>query len=257
MDGGVLGEFSSVGAANRGAPPMAGGAQKAGQRGPPPGRNQGERLLQGEFGDESQSQHYIEDQSQIVGIRDQAGQILSEVASKEEREKLLRRLEMCARAREESTKIMSMRFAQRDQVKQEQLRVRRNYLADLHNATAERSDRWARKMQKSPFAVDLVAENQRIDEENRVRDHIEQRKQKLMHQRNREAHNAIFKRAVAESDELDVLRQEKRTLLHNEKLLTAMRDVERSNARTAQILQERRRNELERQQAKVQEALVG
>merc|ERR1719238_2503060 len=148
-------------------------------------------------------------------------QMFPDNSTKEEREKLLRRLEMCAQAGK------------------------------------EREELWGRKLQKSPFAVDLVAENQRIDEENRVRDHIEQRKQKLMHQRNREAHNAIFKRAVAESDDLDVLRQEKRTLLQNEKLLTAMRDVERSNARTAQILQERRRNELERQQKKVQEALVG
>merc|ERR550514_1405506 len=184
------------------------------------------------------------------------GQIFAEDSSKEEREKLLRRLEMCARAREESTKIMSIRFAQRDAVKEELVRVRRNYLTDLYSARKEREERWARKLQKSPFAVDLVAETQRIDEENRVRDHIEQRKQKLMHQRNREAHNAIFKRAVAESDELDVLREEKRTLLQNEKLLRAMRDVEKSNARTAQILQERRRNDLEQQQKRIQESLV-
>merc|ERR550514_131974 len=183
------------------------------------------------------------------------GQIFAEDSSKEEREKLLRRLEMCARAREESTKIMSIRFAQRDAVKEELVRVRRNYLTDLHSARKEREERWVRKTQKSPFAVDLVAETQRIDEESRVRDHIDQRKQKLMHQRNREAHNAIFKRAVAESDELDVLRQEKRTLLENEKLLKAMRDVERSNARTAQILQERRRAELEARQERIQEQL--
>merc|ERR550537_447277 len=135
-------------------------------------------------------------------------------------------------------------------------KTRESFLTNMSSSRRHRDERWGRKLQRSPFAVDLVAENQRIDEENRVRDHIEQRKQKLMHQRNREAHNAIFKRAVAESDELDVLLQEKRTLLQNEKLLTAMRDVERSNARTAQILQERRRNELERQQARIQEQLV-
>merc|ERR1712139_610385 len=150
---------------------------------------------------------------------------------------------------------MSIRFAQRDAVKEELTRARRNYLMDMYTATKEREDTWARKLQKSPFAVDLVAENQRIDEENRVRDHIEQRKQKLMSQRNREAHNAIFKRAVAESDELDVLRQEKRALLENERLLKAMRDVERSNARTAQILQERQACELEKQQKRIQDAL--
>merc|ERR1719263_1775047 len=113
------------------------------------------------------------------------------------------------------------------------------------------------KLQRSPFAVDLVAENQRIDEENRVRDHVEQRRQRLMARRNREAHNAIFKRATAEMDELDQLRAEKRMLLENEKQLKALRDVEKSNARTAQILQDRRKQQLEKQQAQLQQVVGG
>merc|ERR1719321_1547154 len=167
-------------------------------------------------------------------------------------DRYLRRLEMCARAREESTKIMSIRFAQRDAVKNDMRRERTFHLEKLSASQRERDERWSRKLQRSPFAVDLVAENQRIDEENRVRDHVEQRKQKLMKQRSREAHNAIFKRAVAESDELDLLRQEKRMLLENEKELKALRDVEKSNARTAQILQERRRAQLDKQQRRIE-----
>merc|ERR1719321_1042400 len=133
------------------------------------------------------------------------------------------------------------------------MKNRTQYLGEMSNSRRERDERWTRKLQRSPFAVDLVAENQRIDEENRVRDHVELRKQKLMKARSREAHNAIFKRAVAESDELDLLRQEKRMLLENEKELKALRDVEKSNARTAQILQERRRVQLEKQQKKIEE----
>merc|ERR1719316_1783377 len=132
---------------------------------------------------------------------------------------------------------------------------RDGYLHDMFQSRRERDERWTRKLQKSPFAVDLVAETQRIDEENRVRDHIDQRKQKLIQQRQREAHNAIFKRAVAESDELDLLRQEKRLLLEKEKQLKALRDVERSNARTAQILQERRRLQLEKQSRRIQDVV--
>jgi hypothetical protein len=105
--------------------------------------------------------------------------------------------------------------------------------------------------------VDLVAENQRIDEENRVQDQVEKRRQRLMSHRNREAHNLIFKRAIAESDELDVLRKEKRMLLENEKKLKALRDVERSNARTAEILQVRRRYQVEKQQMKLQHVVSG
>merc|ERR1711948_193092 len=77
---------------------------------------------------------------------------------------------------------------------------------------------------------------------------VEQRRQRLMAQRNREAHNSIFKRATAESDELDQLRREKKLLLENERQLKALRDVERSNARTAQILAERRRRQIEKDQ---------
>merc|ERR1711972_149750 len=118
-------------------------------------------------------------------------------------------------------------------------------------------DRWTRKMQKSPFAVDLVAENQRIDEENRVRGNVEKRRQRLTARRNREAHNAIFKRATAEMDELDQLRAEKRMLLENERQLKALRDVEKSNARTAQILQERRKQQLQKQQEQLTQVVNG
>merc|ERR1719156_366802 len=133
------------------------------------------------------------------------------------------------------------------------MKMRKSYLSGMSSARRERNERWTRKLQRSPFVVDLVAENQRIDEENRVRDHVEQRKQKLMKARSREAHNAIFQKAVAESDELDLLRQEKRMLLENEKELKALRDVEKSNARTAQILQERRRAQLEKQQKRIED----
>merc|ERR1719224_90555 len=137
------------------------------------------------------------------------------------------------------------------------MKMRNTYLGEMSNSRRERDERWTRKLQKSPFAVDLVAENQRIDEENRVRDHVEQRRQRLMARRNREAHNAIFKRATAEMDELDQLRAEKRMLLENERQLKALRDVEKSNARTAQILQERRKQQLEKQQAQLMQVVNG
>merc|ERR1712190_262023 len=147
---------------------------------------------------------------------------------------------------------MSIRFAQRDAVKNDIKRERQRYLEKMTASQCDRDERWSRKLQRSPFAVDLVAENQRIDEENRVHDHVEQRRQRLMAKRNREAHNSIFKRATAETDELDQLRTEKRLLLENEKQLKALRDVERSNARTAQILQERKRQQLLKEQGSLE-----
>merc|ERR1719221_1915281 len=98
-------------------------------------------------------------------------------------------------------------------------RERQMHFEKMTATQRDRDERWSRKLQRSPFAVDLVAENQRIDEENRVRDHVEQRRQRLMCRRNREAHNAIFKRAVTEVDELEQLRRVKKLLLENEKQL--------------------------------------
>ena len=45
---------------------------------------------------------------------------------------------------------------------------------------------------------------------------------------------------------LEVLRREKRVLLQNERQLKAMRDVERTNARTAQILAQKEKQQQER-----------
>jgi hypothetical protein len=187
------------------------------------------------FEDGSAGQHYV------------VSQLFPEGSSNtEERARLLRRVEMCARAREESTKIMSARFAQRDAVKMEKMRERQWITDKSAQSKRDRDQRWSHKMQRSPFAVDLVAETQRIDEENRVRDHVEQRRQRLINRQNKDAHDSIFKRITAENDELQRLRREKRMLLENERQLKALRDVERSNARTAQILQERRQHQLKR-----------
>jgi hypothetical protein len=246
MEGQILAEFSNLNALN----------QKGGY-----GGNIQDRLLRGEanytgsMGDSRMNSQFIEDQPQ--GSSFGVSHLLPTASKTEERERLLRRLEMCAKAREESTKIMSLRFAERDAVKNNMHRERQQVKEQMIVSKNDREERWSRKLQRSPFAVDLVAEDQRIHEENRVRDNVEQRRQRLMARRNREAHNAIFKRATAEMDELDTLRAEKRMLLENERQLKALRDVEKSNARTAQILQERRKNQLEKQQAQLMQVVNG
>jgi len=258
MEGQILAEFSNLNSLNQKAPSYGGGASASGAHSARSAA-QNERLLRGECnytgGEGRGNEHFIDDQPQ--GGQFGVSHLMPRDSKTEERERLLRRLEMCAKAREESSKIMSMRFAERDAVKSNSRRDRQVYQEKLQSSQHERDERWVRKLQRSPFAVDLVAENQRIDEENRVRDHVEQRRQRLMSRRNREAHNAIFKRATAEMDELDQLRAEKRMLLENERQLKALRDVEKSNARTAQILQERRTQQLQKQQTQLMHVVSG
>jgi len=250
MDGQVVAEFSSLNAVNpRGQPVFEGSAPRTYRDGRADELVLKERLLRNESAytagsSEHDNEHFIEDAP--PGQQSGVSQLLGPSSTTEERARLLRRLEMCAKAREESTRIMTERFAQRDAVKIENRRERQWLAEKTLQSQRERDERWTRKMQRSPFAVDLVAENQRIDEENRVRDHVEQRRQRLMQRQNRDAHNSIFKRITAENDELERLRREKRMLLENERQLKALRDVERSNARTAQILQERRQQQQRR-----------
>jgi hypothetical protein len=199
---------------------------------------------------DGESDNFIDDER---GHGSTLNDLIPEGVSAEERERIMHRLEICAQAREESTRIMSFRFAQRDAVKDDLQRSADSYRRELLASKLEREQRWVRKTTKSPFAVDLVAEDQRIEEENRVREDIATRKGKLLAARHNEAHNAIFKRAVAESDELEILRKEKRVLLQNEKQLKAMRDVERTNARTAQIQAQKERMEEDRQDRREKE----
>eukprot|EP00913_Durusdinium_trenchii_P034386 g32168.t2 len=108
--------------------------------------SQRERLLRGESTYTTSSginEHFIEDQPQLLqyGLT----HLLPKASSTEERERLLRRLEMCAKAREESTKIMSIRFAQRDAVKHDMKQDRRVYLDRLLASQRERDERWARR----------------------------------------------------------------------------------------------------------------
>lgn len=83
---------------------------------------------------------------------------------------------------------------------------------------------------RSPFLVDLVAENERIDEENKVRRYRQSRKIREMERKREEAKNAIILRALQEANELEALRREKRKILEEEKRLKAMIEIEKLNA---------------------------
>ena len=86
------------------------------------------------------------------------------------------------------------------------------------------------KYNRSPFRVDLVAENERIDEENIVRLRDRARQQKAIQRRKVEAKNNIFLKALEEANELDELRTEKREILEEERRLKALIDLEKTNA---------------------------
>ena len=110
---------------------------------------------------------------------------------------------------------------------------------------------------RSPFLVDLVAENERIDEEFQVRKKLQIRKQKILAKAREEDKNNIILRALQEGNEIEVLRREKRSILEEEKRLKAMIEIEKLNAqrkddriRAERAERKRKRNKATKRQTK-------
>lgn len=104
---------------------------------------------------------------------------------------------------------------------------------------------------RSPFLVDLVAENERIDEENKVRLYDQARSQRQLEKRKKEAKNAIILRALQEGNELESLRREKKKILEEERRLKALLDLEKTNATRKQDRIVAERAERKRQYTKI------
>ena len=98
---------------------------------------------------------------------------------------------------------------------------------------------------RSPFLVDLLAENERIHEEHEIR----ARKQRATHKREETRDVQLLQAAGRGNDqELKNLRIEKRKIIDEEKRLKALLEIEKSNAhrkenRQAAVLAEKRRHD--------------
>ena len=103
--------------------------------------------------------------------------------------------------------------------------------------------RWSRKLDKSSFLVDQVAESERIDEEYRVKLEEEARRAKLFEERKQKIKTEIILKALAESNDLEQLRQEKRLIQEEEKRLKVQQGQERKTAADNKAEQLRRMQE--------------
>ncbi|CAD7932109.1 unnamed protein product [Amoebophrya sp. A25] len=178
-------------------------------------------------------------------------------ADEEKFQRLLRRMEHCAKAREASTRVLSLRFAERDCVRSS---LQRESMAVKDALIAARKDsdmRWRAKMSNSPYLSNLAAESEKIAEEQRIRNKINDRKQQIMKQRKLEAETAVIQRVLNEGDELEDLRHQKKALWARERELQCMRDLEKTKARCARVDAERRHQQLEREHQLLQRKLKG
>ena len=73
-------------------------------------------------------------------------------------------------------------------------------------------------------------QNERIDEENKVRLTSQARRSKVFERRKEDAKTAIILRALQEASDLDALRKEKRIIMEEERRLKALLDIEKTKA---------------------------
>ncbi|CAJ1360899.1 unnamed protein product [Effrenium voratum] len=170
------------------------------------------------------------------------------------RDRLLRRSEHNARAREHAAKVAgfneSERIKKRDEFRRERIDSKRTFLDSLR----DREERWVYKTQESPFHEDLWSEDDRIFHMNQYRNKELQYKNKLAEIRQREAYDAM-RRAVNEHNDLEVLRSERRFNVQSQKHLKAMKDVQKKNTRAAKVIEERNKREFDRQQQALERAM--
>mmetsp|Transcript_126094 Transcript_126094/g.392549 ORF Transcript_126094/g.392549 Transcript_126094/m.392549 type:complete len:194 (-) Transcript_126094:66-647(-) len=172
-----------------------------------------------------------------------------------EHHRLMRRLEHNARAREKACKLEGSLSVTTGIAKEQNRRERSDFVRTMQSTHKERVERWTRKTEGSPLDADLWAEDQKVFLINKSRDRSEMWEKKRAEKLQREAHQAITLRTLAEVDELELLRREKRQLVENEKQLRALKDVERTNGRCVKVLQQRKGRELERQQQQLERAV--
>jgi len=154
--------------------------------------------------------------------------------------------------RRESARIMSKRFVERNEVKAKIMRDREKVHRRLQASKKKKENQWRRKMERSPFMVDLIAENERIDEENRVRIEEETRRERMLLRRKEKIKNEIVLKALSEVSDLDALRREKRLIADEEKRLKALLIMEKANAHTKADLMAAQRAERQRKQVQAQ-----
>lgn len=132
-------------------------------------------------------------------------------------------------ARVESAQLMSRKFIERDAVKAAIIREQAATRRIIKQNREKMNRQWEVKTARSPFRVDLLAENERVDEENKVRLEEEARRARQSERRKEAAKSDIILGALMEASDLEALRREKRAIIEEERRLRALLDLERTN----------------------------
>ena len=129
-----------------------------------------------------------------------------------------------------TAQINSQRVNERKYLKAQYEFEREKQLAERAIYHKERVTQWANRFGANPLAVDLVADNERIEEEAYVREMEDRRRKTIAERKKQKIKRAIIVKALAEVPLLEEARRQKRELVEEEKRDKALRDVQRVEA---------------------------
>ena len=127
----------------------------------------------------------------------------------------------------ESEKIMQKNLLLREKSKEMIFEKRIEQLKINQMGREQQMKKWQEKTKNSPFAVNLVAEDERIFEESAIREKEETERKIASHTAKESAKNEIIMKALGEFSELEALRREKRAILDEEQRLKALLALEK------------------------------
>ncbi|KAF1783373.1 hypothetical protein GQ600_9418 [Phytophthora cactorum] len=150
----------------------------------------------------------------------------------------------------DSAAIQSKKYMERDQVKLALEQEERTRRLNKIRARRQHLEKWTQKTARSPFHVNLVADNERLDEEHRLRMMERARRDRELERRAKEAKSEVILKALTETSDLELLRREKRAIIDEEKRLKALLDLEKTNSHRKTDLIAARNAEKRRRQEK-------
>lgn len=127
----------------------------------------------------------------------------------------------------ESASLFARNLLERDKTKEKMFSERSEQLALKTIEREKRQEKWLKKTKTSPFAVDLVAEDERIYEENQIRMKEEADRRRRVEDRRAKAKNDLILKALSEFSDLEALRREKRAIMEEEQRLRALLSLEK------------------------------
>ena len=127
----------------------------------------------------------------------------------------------------ESASLFARNLLERDKTKEKMFSERMEQLAMKTQEREKRQEKWLTKTRTSPFAVDLVEEDERIYEENQIRMREEAERRRKVEDRRLKAKNDLILKALSEFSDLEALRREKRAIMEEEQRLRALLSLEK------------------------------